>query len=120
MSDCPEIIVDDSSHAPETATSTYTTGTTVTYTCNAGFERTTGDEQITCGTDGTWIGTAPTCTGNHTVGHKDKHIQNVLDPCSCLCKSVFLKKLFDKNIYYYPRQCLTEIYVCRNVHMLGV
>ena len=36
------------------------TGDTVTYTCDAGFQL-SGDTMRTCGSDGTWTGSAPMC-----------------------------------------------------------
>ena len=34
---------------------------TATYTCEAGYEETAGNDVLTCGTDGTWTGTTPQC-----------------------------------------------------------
>ncbi|WAR04318.1 CSMD3-like protein, partial [Mya arenaria] len=45
--------------------STYTLTTyqeTVSYTCNRGYYRSSGDEELTCGSTGNWEGTQPTCT----------------------------------------------------------
>ncbi|WAR04317.1 SVEP1-like protein, partial [Mya arenaria] len=34
----------------------------VSYTCNRGYYRSSGDEELTCGSTGSWNGTVPTCT----------------------------------------------------------
>ena len=38
-------------------------GSTATYTCDPGFEVSSGDLERTCSSDGTWSGTEPLCEG---------------------------------------------------------
>ena len=42
-------------------------GSTATYTCNSGFSLSTATATRVCGSDGTWIGPEPTCSGTHLV-----------------------------------------------------
>ena len=42
--------------------STYTYNSQVTYTCQTGYEKTSGSLTRTCQADGSWNGTAPVCS----------------------------------------------------------
>ena len=38
---------------------------TATYTCDSGYERSSGDLQRDCSADGTWTGNEPVCVGEY-------------------------------------------------------
>ena len=49
--------------------SSTTFGSTVTYTCNAGYRRTAGSSSRTCQSNGQWSGSHPTCSRKSTLCH---------------------------------------------------
>ena len=57
---CIPDVVADSTKSPELAEHDYNTA--VTYTCNTGYELTSGDLTRTCHADGSWTGTTPVCS----------------------------------------------------------
>ena len=61
-------------------------GNIATYTCDTGFAR-TGDDTRTCQSDGTWSGTAPTCTASmyQTIGIKCSTSVIYYDFCFQVC-----------------------------------
>lgn len=57
---CNSETVSNAAMSPNSATFDYNTA--VTYSCNVGYNYTSGDLVRTCQADSTWSGTAPTCT----------------------------------------------------------
>lgn len=54
-------------NAAYTPTGTINTGDSVTYQCDTGYNLTSGDLTLTCGTGGSWIGTTPVCSGRQVI-----------------------------------------------------
>ena len=61
---CAEEVVSYSSKLPDQ--STYDFNTTVVYTCEPGYEHSSGNLSITCMDSGSWSGPAPVCTSRST------------------------------------------------------
>ena len=57
---CNEVVITHASKSPDQATYNYNTN--VVYSCDVGYELTSGDLTRTCKADTTWSDTAPVCT----------------------------------------------------------
>ena len=57
--------VSNSTKSPDQATYDYLTN--VTYTCNIGYELTSGDVTRTCQANGRWTGTVPICLSKKKI-----------------------------------------------------
>ena len=69
---------------------------TAEYTCDNGYERSLGNLERTCGTDGTWSGSEPVCTGE-TIKRVKTICHMYVPTCKHLC--MFTNSIV-KNKFY--------------------
>ena len=76
---CSAINVDGASKSPDKPSYNYNEA--VTYSCNLGYDHTSGDLVNTCSAIDTWSGAEPVCTGNaFTSGKHVREMYTPLDP----------------------------------------